>query len=61
MKLKAVDASFLDSIALPYNCVYSADKLEKDANFPAKNGDGQRAVRVRGAPPGRALDRQALR
>lgn len=36
-KLKAVDGSFLDSIALPYNCIYSADRLEKDANFPAKN------------------------
>ena len=37
IKLKAVDASILDSIALPYNCIYSAAKLEKDANFPAKN------------------------
>lgn len=37
MKLKAVDASILDSIALPYNCIYSAARLEKDANFPAKN------------------------
>jgi peptide/nickel transport system substrate-binding protein len=36
-KLKAPDASFLDSVALPYNCIYSADRLEKDANFPAKN------------------------
>jgi peptide/nickel transport system substrate-binding protein len=37
IKLKAVDASILDSIGLPYNCIYSAAKLEKDANFPAKN------------------------
>jgi peptide/nickel transport system substrate-binding protein len=37
MKLKAPDASFLDTLALPYNCVYSAERLAKDANFPAKN------------------------
>jgi peptide/nickel transport system substrate-binding protein len=37
MKLKAPDASILDSIGLPYNCIYSAARLEKDANFPAKN------------------------
>jgi peptide/nickel transport system substrate-binding protein len=36
MKLKAPDASFLSGIALPYNCIYSADKLTQDANFPAK-------------------------
>ena len=36
MKLKAPDASFLDTLALPYNCVYSADQLAQDANFPAK-------------------------
>jgi peptide/nickel transport system substrate-binding protein len=37
MKLKAPDASILDSIGLPYNCIYSAARLEKGANFPAKN------------------------
>jgi peptide/nickel transport system substrate-binding protein len=37
MKLKAPDGSILDSIGLPYNCIYSAARLEKDANFPAKN------------------------
>ena len=36
-KLKAPDSSFLDSVALPYNCIYSAAQLEKDPNFPAKN------------------------
>jgi len=36
MKLKAADASFLSTLALPYNCVYSADKLAQDADFPAK-------------------------
>ena len=36
MKLKAPDASFLDTIALPYNCIYSADRLAEDPNFPSK-------------------------
>lgn len=36
MKLNAPDASFLDTVALPYNCIYSADRLAEDANFPAK-------------------------
>lgn len=36
MKIKAPDASFLDTLALPYNCLYSAAKLAEDANFPAK-------------------------
>ncbi len=36
-KLKAVDGSFLDSVGLPYNCIYSAARIEKDATFPAKN------------------------
>ena len=36
-KLKSPDASFLDSVALPYNCIYSAARLEADGNFPAKN------------------------
>jgi peptide/nickel transport system substrate-binding protein len=36
MKIKEPDASFLDTLALPYNCVYSAAKLAEDANFPAK-------------------------
>jgi len=36
MRLKAPDASFLDTLALPYNCIYSADRLAQDANYPAK-------------------------
>ena len=36
MKLREPDASFLDTLALPYNCLYSADRLAEDANFPAK-------------------------
>jgi peptide/nickel transport system substrate-binding protein len=36
MKLKAVDPSFLSTLALPYNCVYSADKLAQDPEFPSK-------------------------
>jgi peptide/nickel transport system substrate-binding protein len=37
LKLKAPDSSLLDSLALPYNCIYSADRLAQDPNFPAKN------------------------
>src|SRR5690349_4304564 len=36
MKIKEPDASFLDTLALPYNCIYSAAKLAEDPNFPAK-------------------------
>ncbi len=36
MKLKAPDASFLSTVALPYNCLYSADRLAGDPDFPAK-------------------------
>jgi peptide/nickel transport system substrate-binding protein len=31
-----VDPSFLSTLALPYNCVYSAAKLEQDPEFPSK-------------------------
>jgi peptide/nickel transport system substrate-binding protein len=34
--LKAPDPDFLDVVALPYNCVYSADVLEKDPRAPEK-------------------------
>jgi peptide/nickel transport system substrate-binding protein len=34
--LREPDASFLDTLALPYNCLYSADRLAEDPNFPAK-------------------------
>ena len=36
MKIREPDASFLDTLALPYNCIYSAAKLAEDPNFPAK-------------------------
>ena len=36
MTIKERDASFLDSLALSYNCIYSAAKLAEDPNFPAK-------------------------
>ena len=36
MTLKAPDASFLGTVALPYNCIYSAAKLAEDPAFPAK-------------------------
>ena len=39
MKIKEPDASFLGTLALPYNCIYSAAKLAEDANFPAKTVD----------------------
>jgi len=35
-KLKAPDASFLGNLALPYNCLFSADRLAQDPAFPAK-------------------------
>jgi Bacterial extracellular solute-binding proteins, family 5 Middle len=37
MQLKAPDASFLDTLALPYKRIYSAKWLAQDANYPAKN------------------------
>lgn len=36
MTLKAPDASFLGTVALPYNCIYSAARLAEDPTFPAK-------------------------
>ena len=36
VRIKEPDASFLDTLALPYNCIYSAAKLAEDPNFPAK-------------------------
>jgi peptide/nickel transport system substrate-binding protein len=34
--LKAPDAQFLDLLALPFNCIYRAEKLAADPQFPAK-------------------------
>ena len=36
MTLKAPDPSFLGTVALPYNCIYSAARLAEDPTFPAK-------------------------
>jgi peptide/nickel transport system substrate-binding protein len=36
-KLKAVNASMLDNLASPFNCVFSAAKLKEDPKFPEKN------------------------
>lgn len=36
IKLKSPDPLFLDLLALPFNCIYSADKLAADPLFPAK-------------------------
>ncbi len=34
--LKAPDSQFLDLLALPFNCIYRAEKLAADPQFPAK-------------------------
>jgi peptide/nickel transport system substrate-binding protein len=36
-KLKNVNASFLDGLASPFNCVFSAEKLKQDPKFPEQN------------------------
>ena len=61
MKLKAPDASFLDTLALPYNCIYSADRLAQDANYPAKTVMGSGPFVFVEHVNWIALDRQALR
>ncbi|MGE0699732.1 MAG: ABC transporter substrate-binding protein [Hyphomicrobiaceae bacterium] len=35
--LKQPDTQFLDLLALPFNCIYRAEKLAEDPQFPAKN------------------------
>jgi peptide/nickel transport system substrate-binding protein len=37
IRLKSADPGFLDLLALPFNCIYSADKLAQDPQFPARN------------------------
>jgi peptide/nickel transport system substrate-binding protein len=37
MALKAPDPAILDLVALPFNCIYRAEKLAADPQFPAKN------------------------
>jgi peptide/nickel transport system substrate-binding protein len=36
-RMKSVDSSILYTFASPWNCLYSAAKLQADPNFPAKN------------------------
>ena len=36
IKLKRPDPQFLDLLALPFNCIYRAEKLAEDPQFPAK-------------------------
>ena len=36
-RLKTVNASMLDNLASPFNCVFSAAKLKEDPRFPEKN------------------------
>ncbi len=35
-KIKNVNASFLDNLAAPFNCIFSAAKLKEDPKFPEK-------------------------
>ncbi len=36
-KIKSINASFLDNLASPFNCVFSAAKLKADPKFPQQN------------------------
>lgn len=37
IQLKSRDPGFLDLLALPFNCIFNAEKLAQDPQFPAKN------------------------
>lgn len=61
-KLKTASPAFLSQLAAPFNCIYSAEKLAKDANYPAQEvmGSGPFVFveRVRGAQwTGKRFDR----
>jgi peptide/nickel transport system substrate-binding protein len=45
-KLKTVNASMLDSLASPFNCIYSATKLKEDPRFPEKHILGSGAFQL---------------
>jgi peptide/nickel transport system substrate-binding protein len=45
-RLKQINASMLDNIASPYNCILSAAKLEDDPRFPEKTVLGSGAFRM---------------
>ncbi|MCC7274799.1 MAG: ABC transporter substrate-binding protein [Alphaproteobacteria bacterium] len=36
-RLKEVDVAFLNNLASPWNCIYSAAKLKENPDFPARN------------------------
>ena len=57
IKLSGPDGSLLDTLALPYNCIYSADRLAEDANYPAKKVMGSGPFVFVGARQRLALDR----
>jgi peptide/nickel transport system substrate-binding protein len=44
--LKAVNAAMLDSLASPFNCIYSAAKLKEDQRFPENNILGSGAFQL---------------
>ena len=60
-KLKTVNASMLDNLASPFNCVYSAAKLKEDPKFPEKNILGSGAFQFVEYVRGTHLTDQALR
>lgn len=45
-KLRAANASMLDNLASPFNCVYSAAKLKQDPKFPEKTALGSGAFQM---------------
>jgi peptide/nickel transport system substrate-binding protein len=45
-KLKLPNASMLDNLASPFNCVFSAAKLKEDPKFPEKNALGSGAYQL---------------
>ena len=45
-RLKQINASMLDNLASPFNCILSAAKLKEDARFPEKTALGSGAFRM---------------
>lgn len=45
-KLKTVNVSFFDTLAGPFNCIYSAAKLKEDPRFPVRNIFGSGAFQL---------------
>ena len=57
-RLKWPEASFIASVASPWNWIYRAEMLARDPQWYEKNVNGNRAVHVRGVRAGLALGRQ---